>query len=420
MSKCSVLLAVSVAALVTAPSYALVIKLNDTGGTQVGTIAYHDFRIAADYWQSQLKNDVTVNLNVGFESFGPDRADVLGSTGSSYWVDTAAAVQAGIRANARTTLALKAAGNLPTLTGPIGALSVITPGYVEPLTNEGIDTRKRIFDNDGSANNYLIGTTVANAKALGLVGDDGSSDASVSFNSDFRFDFDPSNGIGEGRINFLQVAIHEIGHALGFVSGVDDYDYVGCPNGPLCASYSNYDTNQTWWGSTLDMYRYSSNPTAVTASDGTIHAAGPTLDWSIRNAATDGASYTNPYFSIDGGATALFGNLESRGQFNTNSYQASHWRSSVISGQPYLGIMDAVGRSDGDFAVTALDIAAFNAIGWDTTVDALANPNYAAYTGDIFLASDVPEPATWALFIGGFGIAGTALRRQRKSGFATA
>ena len=128
----------------------------------------------------------------------------------------------------------------------------------------------------------------------------------------------------------------------------------------------------------------------------------------------------NPYFSVDGGATALFGNLESRGQFNTNSYQASHWRSSVIAGQPYLGIMDAVGRNDGDFAVTALDIAAFNAIGWDTSVDALIDPTYAALTGDIYSASTVPEPASWALMIGGFGMAGTALRRQRRTGFATA
>jgi len=37
----------------------------------------------------------------------------------------------------------------------------------------------------------------------------------------------------------------------------------------------------------------------------------------------------------------------------------------------------------------------------------------ASYAGDFTLAGGVPEPAAWAMMIGGFGMAGGALRRRR-------
>ncbi|MCS6804569.1 MAG: NF038122 family metalloprotease [Acidobacteriota bacterium] len=40
----------------------------------------------------------------------------------------------------------------------------------------------------------------------------------IGFNSNFRFDLDPNNGIERGRFDFNAIAIHEIGHALGFSS----------------------------------------------------------------------------------------------------------------------------------------------------------------------------------------------------------
>lgn len=406
------LLTATAAAVASSPASALKIELNDTGGLNKTSIAYHDFRIAAEYWESQFKNNVTVNLDVGFQSLGPEGANILGQTGSTRYVDSTAVFEQAIAASAHTTTAIKAAANLPTLHD--GSINVITPGYNDVINKLGANARTRLYDDDGTTNNSVLYSTTANAKALGLLGDTTTADGSVAFNSDFRFDFDPSNGIAGDRINFLQVAIHEIGHALGFVSGVDDYDYIGCPDGPGCSTYLNYDANNDYWGSTLDLYRYSANPTDLLDSFGKTIAAGPTLDWSIRNLATDGAAYANPYFSIDGGASALFGNLESRGQYNSNSYQASHWRSATIAGQPYLGIMDPVGANDKDYSITALDLAAFNAIGWDTVIDPLLDSGYQAFTGDIYSASNVPEPATWALMIGGFTMVGAAARRSRK------
>ena len=50
--------------------------------------------------------------------------------------------------------------------------------------------------------------------------------------------------------------------------------------------------------------------------------------------------------------------------------------------------------------VTGLDIAAFDAIGWDVDFDVLRNARYAASTAQTYLAF-VPEPSTWALLAGG-------------------
>jgi len=74
-------------------------------------------------------------------------------------------------------------------------------------------------------NNALFAITSANAKAIGIIpGDFPGIDAVITFNSSVSFDFDPSNGITPGTTDFIGVATHEIGHALGFVSGVDTVD----------------------------------------------------------------------------------------------------------------------------------------------------------------------------------------------------
>ena len=63
--------------------------------------------------------------------------------------------------------------------------------------------------------------------------------------------------------------------------------------------------------------------------------------------------------------------------------------------------------------VTALDLAAFDAIGWNSNVNVLANPGYRFTSAQAFAAS-VPEPGTWAMMLGGFGAVGFAMRRRKK------
>src|SRR3954463_15470565 len=70
-------------------------------------------------------------------------------------------------------------------------------------------------------------TWCAPTKAMGFTGLDlafGATDADISFSTGFPFDFDKSNGITPGQFDFEGIATHEIGHALGFISAVDDVD----------------------------------------------------------------------------------------------------------------------------------------------------------------------------------------------------
>ena len=73
---------------------------------------------------------------------------------------------------------------------------------------------------------------------------------SRTFSSAFSFDFNPDDGVTAGQMDFIGVAIHEIGHALGFISGVDTYDYYGGPSGPGRAS--NINLNSYAVGSVLE------------------------------------------------------------------------------------------------------------------------------------------------------------------------
>ena len=70
--------------------------------------------------------------------------------------------------------------------------------------------------------------TKANLKAMGFEELDepfGVSDGSITFNSEFPFTYNNASGVAAGTIDFESVAAHELGHALGFITSVDDIDY---------------------------------------------------------------------------------------------------------------------------------------------------------------------------------------------------
>ena len=312
---------------------ALSFNLTDTTPGGMAADALAGFQQAVGIWESVISSNVTINLDIRFDNSLP--SNVLGSTGST--------TQGLLYSNVRTAL-LGGASSSDDLIATAGLPAGSSLSF---LTNDA-NTSAVITDNNGSGNNTTLNVNTANAKALGLrAANDAATDGSIAFNSAFSWDFDQTDGVGAGLQDFVGVTVHEIGHALGFVSGVDTVDATH-GSGPSAPT----DLNNFRVHSVLDLFRYSS--------------AGQ-LDY-----ATGG----NPYFSLDAGVTNLA--LFSTGSFNGDGRQASHWKDNLG-----LGIMDPTANPPGNAnTLSALDLRAFDVIGFTI----IPEPSSLSFGGLVALA----------------------------------
>lgn len=321
--------------------------------------ALDGFIAAGNQWSSVLNNNVTVNIDIGFSSSLPsnvlaDTSDTMMSTSYSAFKTALTADQTS--ANDATAVSHLQSGSSLSLLINYTSNNPNGSGSATPYLNSGI-----------ANNTTTINMTNANAKAVGLLsGTNSAVDASIIFNSTFNYTFNQSNGIAANTYDFMGIAEHEIGHALGFISGVDILD-TNSPN----PSSRFFPSCAFTYVSPLDLFRFST----LSASYGNV------IDWT--------ADTRLKFFSIDGGQTALLNGQFSTGEVHGDGYQASHWKDNLG-----LGIMDPTTAAGELTQISSLDLAAMDVIGWDLET--------------------VPEPSTMLLL--GAGIGCLVLWRRKVAG----
>lgn len=318
---------------------ALTININAGAGLAGNAAALAAFQRAADAWEAIFTDPVTVEIDADLQNTGS--SSVIGSTQSFLGVINYSTMRNAMIADASDEASNTIVSSIPTA----GSFQAAVPtGFT--VTNQIVATR-------------------ANLKALGFSIGPGA-DANITFNSNFAFDFDNSNGVNAGTKDFETVAAHEIGHALGFVSIVDFID-------------ENINSPQSIAPTTLDLFRFNdaNDPITATGFNATIRE--------LRPGQASVFSDTNNAYKM------------STGDFNGDGRQAAHWKDdSGIGGTgTLLGLFDPTLPNGTVVGISQADIRALDLIGWDVAV------------------ATVAAPASLSMFGLALGALGLATRRKR-------
>lgn len=294
------------------------------------------FNKALDNWSYYLKDPILINLDLDYRSLG---TGILGQTGTSGVVGDYDTLRNMLITNAGQTNTPRQNALLPLLP---------TSSQFSAYLPDGFSMDSEMF------------MTMANYHALGGTQFTDNVAASITFSSNFAWDFDPSDGIDSGKFDFIGVATHEIGHALGFISEVDYVDII------LNNSQVATDVRPT----AFDLFRF--------------HAPDVTdPDFDFTTTPRDLEPGFDDVFYYGDGTIEL-----ASGAHNGDGRQASHFKDLLE-----LGIMDPTAASGELLTITQNDLIVLEMLGWDI----------ADFT-------TVPEPATAAFLLIGAAI---AIRKSR-------
>ena len=273
------------------------------------------FKRAAARWESLVLSQLTVVIDVDFgpNLFGrPFEQNVVASTdaqvlgGNSLYPS----VRSGLLSEAYSPAKTSLYNSLPLTT-------VLT---------------------DGGKTAGLSATT-ASLRALGIINQvaDPAAELSsfgpppaIALNSGFNFDFDPGDGIAPNKLDFEAIALHEIGHILGFISFVGQRE-----------TDSSLEVEPSIW----DLFR--------------VRADTPESGFAAAQRIVDSGG-DQSFFDGDDMMSLSTGRPDGTGG---DGRQASHWKDDALTGK-YIGAMDPTIAFGEHQVITDNDIAVLYAIGY--------------------------------------------------------
>ncbi|MGK7890134.1 MAG: NF038122 family metalloprotease [Leptolyngbyaceae cyanobacterium] len=314
------------------------VDFNFVFNEHIPSVAVEAVKRAGQRWSSVFKDDVTVNIAIEPATL-PEQ--VIGSAYPSFVRADYGEMLNQFALDETSQLDATANQYLPTV--------VSENGGIRRIINRPEDS-SRLRSDDSASNLWL---TRANAKALGVVpGGDSTFDGVIRFSTAINWDASVDNGINDAKYSLTGVATHEIGHILGFVSGLDLLDF-DLREGTF-QSGKTYD-----YISPMDLYRQS-----------TLTVGKPGIHWAVEN--------RKQYLSLDNqtyAAQMARGLSIDRADGN---FQASHFAITEDAAMRPTLASGAVNK------MTALDVKLLDVMGWDQSTGSGVDyqSSAAAYTVD--------------------------------------
>ena len=305
------------------------------------------FEIAGEFWSQHLADNVSINIFVEITDYLPENViggSLPGIEDNVRYEDYRRQLEQDITSDVDILINYNQQDETDKFTAYFTSQFQETDGYK-------VD------------NNEYIKMTRANAKALDLIDPhdtgldgyilmrdlDGVGDGDLN-SVQWHYDYS-DNDIPSDRLDFLSVAIHEIGHTLGFISGIDQANWLAGKR------YVNEDNEDDYYSELVGTLNNATPMDMVRFSRASYEASGDGENWS------DMSVGGNPYLSFTGsGGTpvAYFSTGESE-DLGGDGYQASHWQQ---QDEP-VGVMDPVLGTGQRREITERDKLLFDAIGWD-------------------------------------------------------
>ena len=307
----------------------LTIVLRATAQLDAQPEAKAAFIAAAAKWEALIKDPITVVIDVDYGTtfFGTpfSSSNILGATSTQLFS------YPGDYPDVRAFLNNHANGSQE------AALAAVLPASTVPT-------------DIGSTDTLVIASPLL--RVVGIFQADASTDTSITtapkiaFNSAFNFDFNPSDGITGNRTDFDAVAVHEMGHVLGFNSEV---------------GAKELDASRPVQGTVWDLYRFR----PATANFYNFASAQRVL------------SSGGTQVQFNGGPELGLSTGRPDGTGGDNN-QAGHWKEDNNNPANYIGIMDPTIARNVRQVMTANDQAAIDAFGYTISpTTPPANDNFA-------------------------------------------